>query len=165
MRVVWEPCCLGSLRRGDRALAGAAGEHDLASLGVGDLRRIKLGKRDNCGARIALKRGLIGLAHVNQQHASFGQTTGNFRRCQIAHFWAIGVVHGHLHSRACEQALEERLIVDRLAVEKKPLDRRAATRRHRGDNSELAIVARLFDVLPLALRDEEALQAIVELDG
>src|SRR5262249_30900733 len=61
--------------------------------------------------------------------------------------------------------LEERLVVDGLAVDQQPLDGRAARRGDGGDNRHFALIARRFDEKPFPLRDEIALEAVGYLDG
>src|SRR5476651_587059 len=102
---------------------------------------------------------------VSPRATSVGVRSRTFGLSGLFILLFLVAVLGALHKRALEKTLEQRLIVDLLAVNQKPLDRGPAAWRHRGHDRKLAVVARLFDFAPLALRNEKAFQAVIETDG
>ena len=85
MGVVRQALRLRGQRSGDRAAAGAAGEHHLLALRIGDVRRIEARQRHDHRVGIALDRGLVQLAHVDQQHLALGQAARHVLGRQIVH--------------------------------------------------------------------------------
>ena len=84
MGVVGVALVLRGERGGDRAPAGAAGEHHLLALRIGNGGRIEHRQRHDHRVRIAFDGGLVQLAHIDQQHAAFGQaraTSSGVRFC------------------------------------------------------------------------------------
>jgi len=59
--------------------------------------------------------------------------------------------------------LKPRLVVDWLAIDQQALDRGAIRRRNGGDDRKLALVAGVFELPALPLRDEVALDAVAHL--
>src|SRR5262249_38643908 len=71
MSIVWEPRGLSHQRGGDRAIAGAAGEHDLPPPRIGYGGRVEIRHRQVERVRIALDRELFVLANVDEQDLAF----------------------------------------------------------------------------------------------
>ena len=83
-----KPGGLRHQRGGHRAVARAAGEHDLPALRIGDRRRIELRHREIEGLRIALDLGLVRLADIDQQDPALGQPARHVFRGQVVHVLA-----------------------------------------------------------------------------
>src|SRR2546430_12655893 len=66
--IVGQPRGLRHQRRGDRPVARAAGEHDPATLGIGNRGPLELRHRKIESLRIALDFGLIWLADIYPQN-------------------------------------------------------------------------------------------------
>src|SRR5207248_11360144 len=67
----------------DRTLAGAAEEHDLLALGIGDRLGIEGRERHDHAIRIGLGFDLVRLADVDEEIAPFRDTLGDLVRGQI----------------------------------------------------------------------------------
>ena len=95
MRLVGVALVLGGERGGHRAAAGAAGKHHLLALRVGNGGGIERRQRHDHRVRIAFDRGLVRLAHVDQQHAPGAQAFGHLFRREIFNFVGARDFVGH----------------------------------------------------------------------
>src|SRR5262249_8063978 len=85
MRVIAQARRLRGLRGRHRALARAAGEHDLPALRIGNFCRIEARHRHEHRTREGLDRSLARLAHVDEQDAILLHPARDFVDREIAH--------------------------------------------------------------------------------
>jgi hypothetical protein len=85
MRAIGETLLLRYERSGHRPAARAAGEHDLTAGRLGNGGGIEAGQRNQNGLWKALDRGLVRLAHIDEQEAAVAEALSNLLRRQITH--------------------------------------------------------------------------------
>src|SRR5262249_32088291 len=85
MRTIGETLLLRRERSGHRAAAGTAGGHHVTAARIGNGGRIETGQRNENGFGKTLDRGLVRLAHVDEDDAAVLQALSNLLRREIPH--------------------------------------------------------------------------------